>query len=572
MIIKDYQPVRFEEEAVLCKCDSKNSQIVQDGDITQFQATMQVCNFAEDLIINGDFDLNVESNGWILTNFSFTSDSTISISGSSGILETNREIMGINISYQLEIDLTTNQGVPIVIFFGTTKIAEIRDTGKFQLSGICNSNATAGSLKILSPVSNTVAIERIALYPLESDIGLAISSVNADGSTTNIHFRDLLVDISDVTYTFFNVDRDVITVSFSWDFITDAVNGLGLERGCYRLGILSKCANNGGALGVFDSEMVMPIAGLKTALDDETFPYRCDTINAVEVLENTGLMKYMLGGGAEVIVTDINCVPIVGVTYSISLNISLITVGIGYVEIHLGGDISAKFQAVGTHSFELTAINTDQLEIRFADPSSNDIDLTFFRMSYKNTVDDLALLDVDFTSNVFDFKVDHPCTVLIAAVNNEDAYGHRFESSFYTPKARMRGTLRADHYENETRSHIDALNNKIIDFFEERKIVSLRVQNVPQYLTDWLSLWRGFNKVYVNSIEYVVESDIDVVWNRFCDMSKVEVQMGEIRQNLQNINRKGLFAITDINNILLRVFNQEETIIFLDGEEIQLKG
>lgn len=572
MIIKGYQPVNFGTDVEPCRCDSNTSQIVEAGDITQFQTQMEVCNYAPDLITNGDFD-DITGTGWTNNEFSFNGDTISSISTGEQTIQTSNKIMGVNIYYQLEIDIIINQGVPLLIFFENQKIAELTNNGKFVLSGICDSDTTAGSLKIISPQSNVTTIERIALYPLESDIGLTVSKVQADGTFSPQQFITKLGDTNNPTYDFFRFDRNTITVSFPWDYITDmGAYGLGDDYGCYVLGINGKCTNTNAQLGVFDSEMVMPVNfASKSWLDDETFPWRCDTANAVQVLADTGIMKYNLGGGASVTVTDVNTgTGKTGMRYSFKIKINTITAAVGSVTVSIGG-ASNVLQTTGIHEFDLIGVNDNGLTIDLADPSSNPIEIEYFRMNVSNA-SNLSLIDVDNSSNVFDFKESHPCSILLGAANNEDAFGLNFESAFYTPKARFKGDIRPTNYDAERDTHIDGLDRKIIDYFEQRKTSQIRLQNVPEYMVDWLSLFYAFNKTYVDGTEYVAENELEIAWNRFCDTAKVGIEVGEIRQNLVNANTKGLTAISDINNILVRLLDESEPIIFIDGDEINLKG
>lgn len=577
MIIKEYQPIGFTEDVGLCSCNSNTSQLVQDGDITQFQTKMEVCPFVIDLITNGNFDKaigigwNNLTSGWAISGSSISSTST----EIEGILESDNFLMGIDVAYQIEVDILDNFGSPLLIYFGTRKIAEITTSGKFQIAGVCDLTGTdtAGKLRIISPVGNTATLERVALYPLESDIGLVVYQLASDGTLTPLVFRSLRDDIDDANFTFFRVNRNTVTVSFDWSYI-GSVNGLNISDPyqCFAIGICGKCQNTNGQLGVFDPEMVMPVNhGAKIALDDDTFPWRCNTINSVQILANSGIMKYYLLGGAQVSVTQAEpIIPKIGMDYEFSVKVDSITNLIGKITVNFGGD-QKIIQTAGTQTFKLTAINNNSLEILLEDPSSNDIDIDWFRLQVADT-SNLLLLDSDFTSNMFNFEAEHDCTLLIAGANNEDAYGLNFESAFYTPKARLKGTLRAMNFDTSVESHINGFKKKEIDYATQRKTEGLRVQDVPEYMVIWLSLFRLFNNVYVDGVEYVAEQDPEPTWNRFCDTAKVEIELGETRQDVVNENTKGLLAVSDINNILVREFDEEETIILIDGSEIELKG
>lgn len=568
MIIRRYQPVRFVEDSGICKCNSKDTQPVQDGDITQFQVRMEVCNYVNNLIDNGDFDDETEA-GWTQSGgWTFGSDQIYTSTGSDDTITTSNKIMGSGIFYIAEIDITDNQGDPLLVYFGTNKVAEINENGKYYISGECTSDTTSEYLKIISPNSNSCSIERIALYPLESDIGLVISQVNADGTLTNVGFRTLLDDVNDANYTFFRLDRDSITVKFPWDYITDAVNGLGLSYGCYAISILGKCQNTNGQLGVFDSEMVMPsnFSSKGDYLNDTSFPWQCNDSVTVSVLADSGQMTAN-GATGTVHITEVNLpdgTAKVGMTYAFSVSVNL-QVG-SSMEVSFGGDTEVLSNGVNT--FTLTAVNTDGLDILWVNQNGDYIE--YFRMD----VDDSSLtsIDTDFDSNVFDFKAAHYCTLLVAGANNQDAFGHRFESAQYVPKFRWKGNLRANDYPTDIEEHVNGFGQKIIDYSEVRKLVSLQLQGVPEYLTDFMAILRGMSKIYVDSEEYVAEEDLDLTPNTFCDSFKAELVLGEYRQELIGSNNKGLDAFSDINNYAVRAVDEEENVIFSDGEQIEFKG
>lgn len=568
MIIPGFQPIQFTEDNELCSCNSNDGLMAQAGDTTTLQAKMQVCANSIDLITNGNFA--VPDTGWN-DGFAFTGYTARSESGNDQEMQTLRSIMGVDLSYQIEVDILSNTGTPLLVYFGTNKIAEISDTGKFKLSGICESNGTDGKLRFISDIGNAVTIERVALYPLESKFGITIQQLQSNGSFSHKHLRTLAQDVADANYTFFHVDRDVIVVNFDWDYITDATNGLGLDYGCYRIGVVGECVNYGSILGLFDAEFNMPsdypgkIGGY---LSETSFPFVCDTAETIKVID--GQMVSDAATASAAIITQANpLLPLGGLTYNFEINIGSIGAPTAYIEIYFGGSTSAQFTTAGTHSFALVPVlgNTDELEIRINDPFNVGINVDYCRITSTP-----SFVEPDYVSNTFAFNETQVCTKLIHAINAQDAFGLRFESALYVPRVRLKSSVRANDFPSKVETHTDGFNTKHIDFFEQRKTLNLQIQNIPEFLVDWFSLFRGFSSVFADSIEYVVESDIDISWNKFCDRGKLEIEVGEKRQELITTKSKGKTAVNTIGNTLVRMRDRKEEITFMDGEQIEIKG
>jgi len=379
-----------------------------------------------------------------------------------------------------------------------------------------------------------------------------------EGNTVGV--RTLADDIADSTQIF-RIDRDVVTVSYTWPQT---------NYGCIRLGIASLCENTCAQLGARDGNFNIP----NTLVDSLTVPW---SLNAsfqsppVSVLD--GKMIYASAAvNSWTKIEDVDVIPCSSdnLTYDFILDIEAVSKC--SVQIELGGD-TATYTTTGTKTFQLTPVNDQPLKINFIDAAGFQGSATLNNILMQLSINPSgAKWQPNFLSNVFDFKESHADSLIVAAANNEDAYGLRFESAFFTPKARVKGSLRAFKYDPDVESHVNGLNKKIIDYFEQRKSMQLRLQGIPEYLADWLSLFRGFNIVYVDDVEYVCESDVEITWNRFCDTAKIGIEIGEIRQDLTNTNKKGLTAITDINSFLVREFDEKEEIILITGESIKLKG
>jgi hypothetical protein len=573
MRVNKYQPIQFSEDAGLCKCNSKESMLSQSGDVTTFQVQMEQCNNAPNLIYNGDFSL-INGSGWD-TDFTISESAATSDESISDSLDTSANVLKGGDYFQAELDIVSNDGTPVIVYFGERKIAEISTSGNKVISGVCESVIASDKLKVLSPFGNKVVISRIALYPLENDLSLVVNDV--EGNVLNV--RTLAQDVADANYTFFRRDRDVVTVDFEWDFITDAVinGGLGLSYGCYSLEVRGSCSSE------YTGEM-LPDPEMDSANEDSKFgglsqgdwPYSSETDNYVFMQRGTG---YMLQNGVNstgatlfhTIVTGSGTSPSIGKNYLIDMEI-IGSMGVTQeLTITFGGVTLPVITTIGVKALNITAVSTDGLVLDFRNEAGGDgVQIEYLRIAMNPT--SIVNTVTPFYGSVFSFENEHPCTMFIHTLNNEDAYGLKFEQSMYLPKIRLKGNVRADDFNTKTEFNDDVDGTRNINFFEQRKSSNLQLQNIPEFLVDWLSLFRGFSSVFIDGIEYVVNSDLDISWNRFCDRGKIQIEISEKTQKIISNHSKGLIAVSNINNGMVRVSDNQEGIVLMTGEQIGLKG
>jgi len=538
MRVNKYQPMQFSEDSEPCKCDTKGSLLAQSGDTTSFQVQMQVCDNSPNLIHNGDFGLD-NGSGWD-TNFTISELAATSDSEVENFLNTVSRYLEIDSFYQIELDVTSNDGLPFVVYFGTKKIAEISTSGNKTISGVCEGDVANNQLRIESPVGNRVIFSQIAMYPLEKDFTLKV--LNGEG--TVVGTRTYAQDVSDGFFTMFRKDRDVLTVNFPWDYITDDVpsGGLGLSYGCYSFQVIGTCSDYSSEM-LADPEMVTTNESDKFgSLSLGDYPYSAEVSSSVYMKRGTG---YMLQNGVpsgvatpfHTLVTGASIQPIIGRTYLISLEIIDPLFVTKELTVTFGGATAAAITAQGVHNFGIVATDTSGLVLDFRnDTGSDGVKLGYVRIAINPP--SVISEETTFSSNSFDFKEVQLCSKFIYALNNQDAYGLKFQSSFYLPKVRLKGNVRADSFNTDVEDRVDTNGTKHIDFFEQRKSENLQLQNIPEYLIDWLSLFRGFSSVFIDGVEYVINSDLDIEWNRFCDLGKVQIEIGEKTQEVISTKSK----------------------------------
>lgn len=570
MTINELQPIRFTDLPTNCKCNSVETIPVQADDITQFQFELDVCDFMPNIVTNGDFDA---TDGWQYDGFAFTSDTVVSDADVTGTLETVVSILGDGAYYQIELDLTSTSGQPLYVYFGKYKIAELTESGNYILSGVCesrNGTGTLDTLRILSPRQNACTIERIACYMLENKFAIFVMDIN----DAILWTRTLADDIADANYTFFKLERNTVTVSFDWDFITDATNGLNLDYGCYKIGLSSICENTNSQFGVLDPNFYLPIT-----LSEISYPWKEVTSSNATVIIEDKILKFT-GSSIAVgtaTVEEENASP-ESLTVTFVCQLVIDSIAGANVVVSIGGTNSATYTTAGTKNFTIvTAGSPTNLRVTISDTLLGvtgvcQVSKLDCYLAYNDEVLGNTQMTVDNISNAFNFQETQPCTVLLAGTNNEDAYGLNFEGAMYTPKLRWKGSFRSLPTDSKVEHYTDVFGNKKISYFDNRLKKELRLQEVPEYLANWLSLFEGFNQVWVNELEYVVAETPEVTYNRFCDTAKVSMEMDGKRQDLTNVNKRGVVAVTDYLNILVRAFDEQEPIIFIDGDEIALKG
>lgn len=567
MTIQDLQPIIFNESNANCDCNSNTTLIVQDNDITQFQFKLNVCSLVPNLITNGQL---TTTDGWQSDGFSFGNNGASSNSGFDSTLETSTNILGIGYSYEIGLTIDKNQGVPALLYLGTQKIAEFTTSGYHTFYGECDSNSTTDKLRLVSPNGNEIVVSEVSCFMLEKKFALFLMDLNNNILWT----RTLADDIADANYTFFRIDRNTVTVSFSWDWVTDETNGLNYDYGCYKLGISSICENTDGQFGVLDPYFYLPIT-----LDEYSYPWQVqNNSNAtISITDNKLTYAGSFAAVATATVEEQNTAPTaLSVKYQCQLIID--SIGSAEVVVSIGGTNSATYTTSGTKNFTITTnAAPTALRIKITDTllgAPGDVVISKFDCYavYNDEFLGNTQMTADEISNVFDFKQEHACSILLTATNNEDAYGLNFESAFYLPRVRMKGSLRANSFESEVETLVNMFEIKRITYGEQKKQSIIRLQDVPEYVVNWLSLFRIFNNVYVDTVDYIVVEDIDILYNRFCDTAKVGIIVERPRQDLVNRNTKGILAVSDVNNYLVRLTDESELITFIDKEEIELKG
>jgi len=512
------------------------------------------------LVSNGDFDA---SPGWDSGGWTIADDSAYISSGQVGTL--SQDCLGSGQRVEVRVKVATLVGDPLIVWLGQNKIAEITKPGNYFLYGESSTISSANNpLKFQSTTNNETRLESVAVYPLEVTFALIIMDVE----NVIVDARTLADDIADANYTFFRVWEDVVTVSFDWDYITDAVNGLGLSYGCYKLGLATMCENTNAQLGVLDPDFNI-ILGNPTA---DSYPWFLQAGSNEWITINNGLLTFSgdVGTVASSTIEDGYATPSIGDTYDVTLVID--SISDAEVVVQLGGDISATYTTSGTKTFQLTAVNTNGIRLITRDDSGANagaIVISSINFEQATTTDWVA----DYTSNAFRFESSHPCTKLLTGANDVDAFQLKFGGALYNPQVRLKGTLRASSFDDEIEGVINANYQREILYFSQRKIKELRLSNVPEYLSDFLSIWRGFSVIFVDGEELIGnERGFEVNYNRFCDSSSVVVMLEEKRQVLESEKTSGQLAFTNINNYLVLMENIEEKLVFLDNDEIQING
>lgn len=144
---------------------------------------------------------------------------------------------------------------------------------------------------------------------------------------------------------------------------------------------------------------------------------------------------------------------------------------------------------------------------------------------------------LQFISNTFSVQdYSNSCTLLINACNNSDAMGFVFSGSTFSPRIRVEAKLRQAKYETDVLRFTKSSGTKLNYNYTSRKSKNLAISLQPEYVHDFLRLLLGFDNVFIDNVEYVVDDDeYNIVYIAELDnYGSVSILVSKKTQNVKN--------------------------------------
>lgn len=523
MIKVNNQPVNFQTDPFENPYvdEIKYKQLVQQGDITQFQfQTIDDYN-GQNVLANPSFGTSL--NGWTQTNGKLYTwyDGTLQYNqtGSNRLASTvTQYVLTVGVKYEVKIKINQCFNGYFQIFLGTNKIAE-KKGGTFIVSGICETKNNF-SIQFI-PVTGRRSIQSIGV----------IDYVICSPKSTNNH-RFPIVDTEDSTtaYTLESINdylNDPYTSTSDAQFIDSSLTMAldwqtkGIANGCYQIGVCDADINTNLQCGVRNSELFggTNVDGVQT-MPSWTLATGGSGSNLVT---STGII---MGGNGTATISQTGLG--VGKTYEYKFNISTLN-GTPTVNIYAGTDTDS-YNTSGVKSGTLTCAGNTTFKIVVTGASAND----YVVIEYIRCQAVQASLVADYYSNPFWLADTHHRTVVVNCNNTENVFGLNYETAIWSPRARLRGYIAPnDNAYMSTREHSETnAGRRDVYYFKRRKARLLIIENEPEFVHDWLSLLSGHDHAMVNNKEYFIEDDEypPVDWGYFRVLGSTQIQISEKQQ------------------------------------------
>ena len=465
------QPIAF-NYAPDCNLIEANWQaVVQDGDVSQFQFTIDNCTGEPDLVRNGIFtEDGGAGTGW-------------SISPSNAWLL--QPYFG-NIKH---LPNTAQGCVEQILFVADGTLVQITFT-IVQTQGQCTVSYGTWSETYTGAVSGTFS------YWIVADSGTTLRfcakglSDATWGSISmipyNTTFRTRLVDMqgnvvlnSPATYNVFN---GWATFSIDWE-------ALNLDYGCYMIEVADPCECAQTGLLSYDFYTGVGLSAIN--------PWACTTSPRWSLGAGTAayLGSGVPGTGSILLQNSPLCV---GTTYTVTYTLTNMTNN--SFRVQLGSTLGTLRTIDGTFTEQITCATAGSVTLIGASVGSAS-DFEVSDLSIVATTITYSWQSVPLRYGSWD-----DCYKAIKICNDTDAMGMGFESTGFAPWFRTLAHMRRTGYTGERNRYRDGFGRSK-DYYGESEPVTELAFDAPEYIHDFVRLGGIADHFYVDSSEFEFEGD-----------------------------------------------------------------
>jgi len=489
-------------------------QIVNNGDITEYQFRLTPCRGVPNLAANAAFGNSpgwtINNAGWAISGGQAAKSDTKASSLTQKILRTDRfyrievGIVSITNPDQLTVKLGPQQVLP-------AKRPE--GAGEFHFFNF----ASGDELQIFAASGCVVTLEYVNVF--EIDINYIFAVLDLDDVPQALIS---VLSLSPFNSLNFRISEDYITFFYDW---SDVGNG------CYKLAIADPCLNTIGQNGFFNNDFRL---GLWSWTFDEDNSVQPDQV--IVSPDNAGLFIFSPVGAIGIYerIYIWNYDLEIGKDYTLKITIGIIN---NFVFKWLSDITLDTYTTIGSKTVSFTATDT-VLKMSFARGAAAASSSCLINSITLELDDPLADFTADLTSEAF-ILGDRTETLLISATNDESkTFNFNFE--IFTPKLRVDAILAEQIAQGQREWSEDANGNRKVYFGDVREGEILSTAPQPQYIHRFLSLLLYFNYFYINEIPYFIEDDDypDLQWNRPQTLAKLNLNVSR-NQLLLNQNCSG---------------------------------
>lgn len=502
----DNQPVIFSPSENLCTCESiEYNQLVDVGDVTQFQIKLDYCSNEENLISNGAFN---DDTDWGNLNYAISDNTACADNGTNAALWQTGIFKGGNL-YMLEFTINSiSEDCELNIFFGNNNlITTITSTGTHRVVGFAWDDGLGSALSdalIFVSTNSDICISNVMVYELATNVGFAIKDNNGD-IVASAWLQDYVVQLSDGVFgnvIGYAVQSDLFELGTD-GYLTIKVDWGALEvdtHGCYTIGLLDACEQEYVEFDLCDSgQWTEAIFGV---VNSHQF---------TNVTSDTVTCTYEADGNAGSVVRILNDHLFNGLwpkKYRITYTIS----GSGFeVYFNIGCNESTHRTSSGTYTEEIKGVTGCGDQIYFWIGSAGGAWTATLSNIHIHIAHEDLITQQD--SNIFKLGSYSCKTLLIQVSSDSDVFGLSFTGNTFMPSIRVEGQLDKAQYRWDRNTQESSLARFRNIYFQRYKDKRMYISHQPEYVHDFLSLLGGYDHLYIDTNEYVVTPDQEYVVN-----------------------------------------------------------
>ena len=462
------QPVTFDTEENACKSlDFLYTQPVEVGDITKFQVNIDPCLA---IPVNNDPEF-LDSGAWVLgLGWTIINGEACRVGiGVSSITQDN--VFHVGSYYRITIDVNSidvSDGV-INIGDGANTFGSITEDGELVFYGF----PTSETLRITGIASGSICMESLNVVEIPTNLIVGVSDLGG-----NI-VEYLTPQANPEAFDF--VDN-WLTVCIDWDSFAT------LDQ-CYFICLTDPCCNTNGQNGLFNGNFDFGTRGWDLVPSSILVTFQ---------IQDKEISYTSLGIGNGVATNDVtDFLP--GLSYDVTYTVVSVTTA--SMQVKIGTVTGALRTTVGTFTDTILADGTDFAITMSSLVGGGSMVVDNISIALTNQDD----LTCDLTSNNFKFSSEG-CALEVTGCSNTNSLGFNFTN--FTPSIRLNAKLVKAQYPTKERNTITGNDGKKrLAFYDGRKTKELRIGAHPEYVHDFLRTLLGYDKVFIDQLEYIVTDD-----------------------------------------------------------------
>lgn len=317
-------------------------------------------------------------------------------------------------------------------------------------------------------------------------------------------------------YRFFVIDQDENVVIDNADYVQANENYLtvgfdfnqhSLEAGCYRFAYSDTCDN---VCGQF-------------RITNEYFTYDggWTLMSGAVINAASNLITFTQTGSINPRASN-DTLLCEGKSYYVEFEILSITSGA--INCYVGDSVLVSGSAPGVFSGTIESSSGTEFDIRFNGTGGQVAVVKYVKVRY---ADDEAPV-ISGTSNLISVGDYSGCDyVKLEGCNGEDSFGFKFYGSGFLPGIRVKMRFFRAAYNNEVEVYQDSRGERMVTYAEVTKIKTLRVEQQPEYVFDFLSLLMLFDTMYINGVPYFPNdaSAFTPQWNDANSLGSIDIEV-----------------------------------------------